>query len=113
MENTKAKKLFFHYNGSKFHMDREGDYTEYSKYNVNEENEKKWMEELIQIKFKQYKETSDFRDLYVLTNNERYDLLEKIFEIEIKGTVLNKIVIMELLTEFLVKGKKRVIDYEI
>jgi hypothetical protein len=113
MEIIKAKELFFHYKGSLFHMDREGDYEEYSKYNIDEETEKIWKEELIQLRLKEYKETSNFKSLYVLTDNNRYDLLDKIMETEIKGTLLNKIVIIELLTEFIYKNKIKINEYEI
>jgi hypothetical protein len=114
MENIKkAKELFFHYNGSFFNMDREGDYKEYSKFNIDKETEKIWMEELIQLKLKQYKKTSDFRYLYFLTDNNRYDLFDKIMEVEVTGTSLNRIVVMELLVEFLCKNKKIINNYEI
>jgi hypothetical protein len=41
-----AKKIYFHYNGSYFFMDREGDYEKYQSFNVPRFIEEKWDEEI-------------------------------------------------------------------
>lgn len=43
----RAKELFLKYNGSHFHMDREGDGNEYGAYHISRETEKSWAEEYI------------------------------------------------------------------
>ncbi|WP_372663231.1 hypothetical protein [Cohnella sp.] len=46
---VRAKQLFTFYRGSTFHMYREGDYEEYKSYNVSENTEAKWVQEMIDI----------------------------------------------------------------
>ncbi len=45
----RAKQLFLEYNGSHFHMDREGDGAEYESYHVSRETESRWAKEYISI----------------------------------------------------------------
>lgn len=114
METMKAKELFFHYNGSFFHMHREGDYYEYKKYNIDKETENKWIEELCQVRLQEYKETSKFEKLRIFSDKNKYNLLDRIFEIEINGSYINRIVIMEILIELVQKNKSIINsnDYE-
>jgi hypothetical protein len=94
-------------------MDREGNYKEYLNYSISKETEKIWTEELISSKLNEYKETSDYRSLYVLLDiHNRYDLLDKIMEIKIRGSLINKIVVIELLTSFLCKNKNKINKFE-
>ena len=43
----RARELFLKYNGSRFHMDREGDGAEYDGYHVSKETEEMWAREHI------------------------------------------------------------------
>ena len=43
----RAKAMFLKYNGSRFHMDREGDGAEYDRYHISKETEDMWVEELV------------------------------------------------------------------
>lgn len=43
----RAKELFLKYNGNRFHMEREGDGSEYESYHISKETEEMWTEELI------------------------------------------------------------------
>ena len=49
MEQNEAKNLFLYYNGSRFHMLREGngDYQKYKAFNVSKNQEKEWLKERI------------------------------------------------------------------
>lgn len=40
-----AKKIFFKYGGSHFHMEREGEYPEYKRYKISREQEYIWIQE--------------------------------------------------------------------
>ncbi len=43
----RAKELFLKYNGSRFHMDREGEGGEYGGYHISVETEARWAEEAV------------------------------------------------------------------
>ena len=45
----RAKELFLQYGGNRFHMDREGDGTEYGSYCVSRETEERWAKEYISL----------------------------------------------------------------
>ena len=47
MDQNEAKNLFLYYNGSRFHMLREGngDYQKYKAFNVSKNQEKEWLKE--------------------------------------------------------------------
>ena len=49
MDQNEAKNLFLYYNGSRFHMLREGngDYEKYKAFNVSKNREKEWLKERI------------------------------------------------------------------
>ena len=49
MDQIEAKNLFLYYNGSRFHMLREGngDYQKYKAFNVSKNQEKEWLKERI------------------------------------------------------------------
>ena len=49
MDQNEAKNLFLYYNGSRFHMLREGngDYQKYKAFNVSKNQEKEWLKERI------------------------------------------------------------------
>ena len=45
---SEAKKIFLHYNGSYFHMQREGYLEQYMKFNISKKEEKKWLKEKVE-----------------------------------------------------------------
>ena len=60
MDQNEAKNLFLYYNGSYFHMVREGNgnYEKYKAFNISKNQEKEWLEEKI---LKLLKLENDFR----------------------------------------------------
>ena len=45
---SEAKKIFLHYNGSYFHMQRERYLEQYMKFNISKKEEKKWLKEKVE-----------------------------------------------------------------
>ena len=43
-----AKKIFLHYNGSYFHMQREQYLEQYMKFNISKKEERKWLKEKVE-----------------------------------------------------------------
>ena len=43
-----AKKIFLHYNGSYFHMQRERYLEQYMKFNISKKEERKWLKEKVE-----------------------------------------------------------------
>ena len=52
---NEAKKIFLHYNGSYFHMQREEYLDQYMKFNISKKEERKWLKEKVE-KIKKYTE---------------------------------------------------------
>jgi hypothetical protein len=49
MENSQtAKEIFFQYSGSKFQMMRDGIYEDYIKYNISQQQEEDWLNQLLE-----------------------------------------------------------------
>ena len=45
---NEAKKIFLHYNGSYFHMQREEYLDQYMKFNISKKEERKWLKEKVE-----------------------------------------------------------------
>ena len=45
---NEAKKIFLHYNGSYFHMQREEYLEQYMKFNISKKEERKWLKEKVE-----------------------------------------------------------------
>ena len=45
---NEAKKIFLHYNGSYFHMQREQYLEQYMKFNISKKEERKWLKEKVE-----------------------------------------------------------------
>ena len=45
---SEAKKIFLHYNGSYFHMQREEYLDQYMKFNISKKEERKWLKEKVE-----------------------------------------------------------------
>ena len=81
-----AKKIFLHYNGSYFHMQREEYLEQYMKFNISKKEERKWLKEKVEkilskmseIKNINLKYHKYWNILYILTKTlEDNHLLDK------------------------------------
>ena len=85
-DNNEAKKIFLHYNGSYFHMQREEYLDQYMKFNISKKEERKWLKEKVEkilskmseIKNINLKYDKYWNILYILTKTlEDNHLLDK------------------------------------
>ena len=83
---NEAKKIFLHYNGSYFHMQREEYLEQYMKFNISKKEERKWLKEKVEkilskmseIKNINLKYDKYWNILYILTETlEDNHLLDK------------------------------------
>ena len=83
---SEAKKIFLHYNGSYFHMQREEYLDQYMKFNISKKEERKWLKEKVEkilskmseIKNINLKYHKYWNILYILTKSlEDNHLLDK------------------------------------
>ena len=83
---SEAKKVFLHYNGSYFHMQREEYLDQYMKFNISKKEERKWLKEKVEkilskmseIKNINLKYDKYWNILYILTETlEDNHLLDK------------------------------------
>lgn len=83
---NEAKKIFLHYNGSCFHMQREEYLDQYMKFNISKKEERKWLKEKVEkilskmseIKNINLKYDKYWNILYILTKTlEDNHLLDK------------------------------------
>ena len=83
---SEAKKIFLHYNGSYFHMQREEYLDQYMKFNISKKEERKWLKEKVEkilskmseIKNINLKYHKYWNILYILTKTlEDNHLLDK------------------------------------
>jgi hypothetical protein len=113
MNNKRAKEIFFQNNGQHYHMAHDGFWDEYKKYNINHETEKIWVEELSKLRLKEFKHTSEMIYLIPLVEYfNKYELLDELMSVKIRGTYINNFVIIELLTKLLYKNKNKINDYK-
>lgn len=105
---NKAKKLYFKYDGSQFYMSHDGADEKYNKYNISKEIESVWKEELIIQRMHEYEVSSNFMKLHTLIYYSRFNLLEKIINVKVRGSYINKLVVLEMLIDFIIKNKKNI-----
>ena len=83
---SEAKKIFLHYNGSYFHMQREEYLDQYMKFNISKKEERKWLKEKVEkilstiskVKNINLKYDKYWNILYILTKTlEDNHLLDK------------------------------------
>ena len=83
---SEAKKIFLHYNGSYFHMQREECLEQYMKFNISKKEERKWLKEKVEkilstiseVKNINLKYDKYWNILYILTETlEDNHLLDK------------------------------------
>lgn len=79
---NRAKEIYFQYEGNKFQMMRDGIIDEYRQYNVSDDKEKEWLEELIQKNINQLNinnKDSLFPLWHILLSHCELSYLEDIF----------------------------------
>ena len=93
---NEAKKIFLHYNGSYFHMQREEYLDQYMKFNISKKEERKWLKEKVEkilskmseIKNINLKYDKYWNILYILTktleDNHLLDRTISAFEKDLK-----------------------------
>ena len=93
---SEAKKIFLHYNGSYFHMQREEYLDQYMKFNISKKEERKWLKEKVEkilskmseIKNINLKYDKYWNILYILTktleDNHLLDRTISAFEKDLK-----------------------------
>ena len=93
---SEAKKIFLHYNGSYFHMQREEYLEQYMKFNISKKEERKWLKEKVEkilskmseIKNINLKYDKYWNILYILTktleDNHLLDRTISAFEKDLK-----------------------------
>ena len=83
---NEAKKIFLHYNGSYFHMQREEYLDQYMKFNISKKEERKWLKEKVEKMLSKIREIKNinlkydkyWNILYILTETlEDNHLLDK------------------------------------
>ena len=91
-----AKKIFLHYNGSYFHMQREQYLEQYMKFNISKKEEKKWLKEKVEKILSKISEMKNINlkydkywdILYILTkileDNHLLDKTRSMFEKDLK-----------------------------
>ena len=108
-----AKEIFFENDGQYYHMAHDGFWDDYKEYNVDKNTEEEWIKELINLRLKQFKQTSEIRYLIPLVEYyNTYEFLEDLLSVENKDTYINKLVIIELLTTLLCKNKSKILNYK-
>ena len=113
MKNERAKEIFFKFNGQQYHMAHDGFRDEYRKYCISEIIEEKWIEELIKLRLSEYKKTSDMIYLIpIVEYYNKFELLDKLLSIKIKGTYINKFVIIEMLSKLIHKNRRKIENYK-
>jgi hypothetical protein len=98
-----AKRLFFDYDGSTFYMSRNDVETVYKAYHVPIEIENEWKRELTALRLSQYRETGKFAYLGYLLENNHAELLAAILERKPNGTYINKLVVLEMISSYVLK----------
>ena len=113
MAIKKAKEIYFLNDGHYYYMAHDGFYEEYIEYKINKQTEEKWKMELIQLRRKEFKKTSDIRYLIPLVElYNQYELLNELLLVKNKINYINELVIIELLSKLLDKKKNKIENYK-
>jgi len=83
MDSSGAKTIYFNYTGSKFQMMRDGIIDEYRSYNISEELEKQWLEELINDEFNNLEfgdYNTSFRLFYTIQHHGLTEYFDRLAE---------------------------------
>lgn len=76
-------------------MDRDGMYPEYKKFNISEEQEKKWMNELTELKLDELKNKGNWNSIHFLIHHSNYNHLNEILNSEPLGKYWEKCAFLE------------------
>ena len=71
---SEAKKIFLHYNGSYFHMQREEYLDQYMKFNISKKEERKWLKEKVEKILSKISEIKN--NIIVVVKNSDYFLFQ-------------------------------------
>ena len=113
MVNRKAKEIYFMNDGHYYYMAHDGFYEEYIEYKISKQTEEKWKRELIQLRRKEFKKTSDIRYLIPLVElYNQYELFSELLSVKNKINYINELVIIELLSILLDKNKNKIEDFK-
>jgi hypothetical protein len=113
MNNNRAKEIFFQNSGQHYFMAHDGYYDEYRTFKIDKSVEEQWINELVELRLNEYKQSSDMRCLIPSVDYyNRYDLLDKLLSVEIKGDYLNRLVIIELLAELMCKNRNKIENFK-
>ena len=85
-----AKKIFLHYNGSYFHMQREQYLEQYMKFNISKKEERKWLKEKVE---KILSKISEMKNIN-LKNDKYWDILYILIKILEDNHLLDKTISM-------------------
>ena len=112
MNKRKAKEIFFQNDGQYYFMAHDGFYEEYRSYNIDKNTEDKWTKELINLRLRNFKKSSDMIHLISIVDHyNKYELLDELLSVKLRGTFINKFVIIELLTTLLAKNRSKIVNY--
>ena len=93
MNKRKAKQIFLHYNGQHYHMAHDKVWEEYKNYNIDKNTEDEWIKELINLRFMDFKKSSDIKYLIPLVDYYNdYKLLDELLSLKLKGTFVDNII---------------------
>ena len=113
MAIKKAKEIYFINDGHYYYMAHDGFYEEYIEYKINKQTEEKWKKELIQLRKREFKKTSDIRYLIPLVElYNQYELLNELLLVKNRINYINELVIIELLSKLLSKNKSNIKDFK-
>jgi len=111
MAIKKAKEIYFMNDGHYYYMAHDGFYEEYIEYKINKQTEEKWIKELIQLRKREFKKTTDIRYLIPLVElYNQYELLNELLLVNNRINYINELVIIELLSKLLDKNKNHIKD---
>lgn len=97
----RAREIFHHYEGSRFHMDRDGASEEYLKLSVPREVEQGWMAEITRSHLEKLASAEGWNAVYFLRHHQEFGYLEEIVAAPSSGVFWQRCAYEELLLEYL------------
>ncbi len=102
----KAKKLFFNYDGSTFHMSRDGVEGEYHSYHIPVLLQNEWLNELRAEKLTKLTERGNWKVIYFLNTHQQEGYLDKLISIKPLGKFWEKCAYLETLLNYAINTQK-------
>lgn len=97
----RAREIFRHYDGSRFHMDRDGASEEYRRFAVPHEIEQRWLAELTASHLSQLASPDGWRAVYFVNHHSDLSHLAEIITAQPTGVFWQRCSYEELLLEYL------------